>query len=120
MKDNNLEQRTFDFSVSVIQLLKSIKYSKVNDVIKHQLAKAATSVGANYGESQGAFSKEDFKFKISICFKEARESNYWLRIIKAVNISTDNKLDVLIGESLELKKIFASIMKKLNDKEKDK
>ncbi|MFH1094309.1 MAG: four helix bundle protein [Candidatus Omnitrophota bacterium] len=116
-KDNNLEKRTFDFAVSVVKLLNSIKYSTTNDVIKYQLAKAATSVGANYEESQGAFSKDDFKFKISICFKEAKESNYWLRIIKAIDISHDKKLDFLIQESLELKKIFASIMKKLNDKE---
>lgn len=118
-KDNNLEKRTFDFAVKVIELLNSIKYSKVNDVIKYQLAKAATSVGANYEESQGAFSKDDFKFKISICFKESKESNYWLRIIKEVNMSSEKQLDYLMQESLELKKIFASIMKKLNDKKEN-
>ena len=68
-KKNDLEKRTFDFAVEIINFLKSIKYSKVNDVIKYQLAKAATSVGANYEESQGAYSREDFKFKISICLR---------------------------------------------------
>jgi four helix bundle protein len=110
----DLEERTFNFSIKVINFLKLIKYSKINDVIKYQLAKAATSIGANYEESQGAFSKDDFKFKISICLREAKESNYWLRIIKAVNVAEGKKLDYLIQESEEFKKIFGSIMKKIH------
>lgn len=113
-KEKDLEERTFDFAVEVIKFLKSIKYSKGNDVIKYQLAKAATSIGANYEESQGAYSKDDFKYKISICFREAKESNYWLRIIKATEIFTGEKLECLIKESAELKKIFGSIMKKIH------
>lgn len=109
-KNNNfenkkdLEERTFNFSVEVINFLKLIKYSKVNDVIKYQLAKAATSIGANYEESQGAFSRGDFKFKISICLREAKESNYWLRIIKAINIAKDKKLDHLFKNQKNLRK----------------
>ena len=110
----DLEERTFKFAVRVIQFLKSIKYSKENDVIKNQLAKSATSIGANYEEAQGAFSKDDFKYKIGICFRESKEINYWLRIIKATNISNNEDLDYLIKESLELKKIFGSMMKKIH------
>jgi hypothetical protein len=117
-KDNNLEKRTFDFAVEVLTFLGDIKYTTINDVVKYQLAKAATSVGANYEESQGAFSKDDFKFKINICFRESKESNYWLRIIKAIKISDSKKLDYLIQESVELKNIFGSIMKKINDQKK--
>ena len=110
----DLEERTFKFAVRVIQFLKSIKYSKENDVIKNQLAKSATSIGANYEEAQGAFSKDDFKYKIGICFRESKETNYWLRIIKATNISDNKDLDYLIKESFELKKIFGSMMKKIH------
>ena len=78
------------------------------------MAKSATSVGANYEEAQGAYSKEDFKYKTGICFKEAKESNYWLRIIKATAISDSEKLDSLINESYQLKNIFGSIMKKVH------
>lgn len=105
-KRRDLEKRTFDFSVEAINFLKEIKYSKINDVVKYQLAKAATSIGANYEESQGAYSKEDFKYKISICLREAKESNYWLRIVKATNIAKGKKLEHLIQESSEFKKIF--------------
>jgi len=114
-KNNDLEKRTFDFAVAVLTFLGKVKYTTVNDIVKYQLAKAATSVGANYEESQGAFSKDDFKFKISICLRESKESNYWLRIIKAVKVSESKELDHLIGESDELKKIFGSIMKKINN-----
>ena len=116
-EDNNqprdLEQRTFVFAVNIINLLKKVKPTKINDVVVYQLAKAATSVGANYEESQGAFSKDDFIYKISICFREAKESNYWLRIIKAANIYPGKKLEYLIQESFELKNIFGRILKKV-------
>ena len=49
--------------------------------IAYQLAKSGTSVGANYEESQASQSKEDFYYKIGICLREARESNYWLRLL---------------------------------------
>lgn len=119
MKENesckkDLEQRTFRFAVQVIQLLKMIQYSKENDVIKYQLAKSATSIGANYEEAQGAYSKDDFKYRMGICFKVAKETNYWLRIIKETKISSCDELDYLIKESTELKKIFGSIMKKIH------
>ena len=113
-KRRDLEKRTFDFSVEAINFLKEIKYSKINDVVKYQLAKAATSIGANYEESQGAYSKEDFKYKISICLREAKESNYWLRIVKATNIAKGKKLEHLIQELSEFKKIFGSTLKKIH------
>ena len=113
-RNTDLEQRTFRFAVDVVKFLKSIKYSKENDVIKYQLAKAATSIGANYEEAQGAFSKEDFRYKTSICLKEAREANYWLRILREADIANSDKLKNLIQESYELKNIFGSIMKKIH------
>jgi len=113
-RNNDIEKRTFRFSVDVIKFLKTIKYSKENDVIKYQLAKSATSIGANYEEAQGAYSKEDFKYKIGICFRESKESNYWLRIIKATEISNSENLNYLLQESREIKRIFGSIMKKIH------
>ncbi|MCF7804239.1 MAG: four helix bundle protein [Candidatus Marinimicrobia bacterium] len=116
----DLEERTFKFAVTIIKFLRKLPYSKENDVIKYQLAKCGTSIGANYEEAQGAFSKSDFKYKIGICFRESKESNYWLRIIKAANIAKSEEIDYLVNESKELKNIFGSIVKKMNDKEKVK
>ncbi|MDP8298488.1 MAG: four helix bundle protein [Candidatus Tantalella remota] len=112
MAYSDLEERTFDFAVKTIHFLRILPYSREIDIIKQQLAKSATSVGANYEESQGAFSKEDFRYKIGICFREAKESNYWFRIIDAIGVMQGDQLDYLIQESCELKKIFGSIYKK--------
>ena len=114
VKGTDLQERLFNFAVKVIKFLKRLPYSKENDVIRYQLAKCATSIGANYEEAQGAFSKEDFRYKIGICFKESKESNYWLRIIKAANISDNQDLDYLIQESNELKNIFGKSMKTMS------
>ena len=112
----DLEERTFKFAVDVILFLKTIKYSKENEVVKYQLAKSATSTGANYEEAGGAFSKDDFRYKIGIYLKEAKESNYWLRIIKATNMSKSEGLDCLIQESFELKNIFGKSLKTMSEK----
>ena len=112
MENRDLLERTFDFAVRVIRFLKGIPYSKEHDVIRYQLAKPATSIGANYEESQASSSKEDFCHKIGIVLRETRESDYWLRILKASNIADSRDLDALIQESEELKRIFGSIFAK--------
>jgi len=114
MKDRDLEDRIFNFAVEVIKFLKTLKHSEENNVIRYQLAKAATSIGANYEEAQSAFSRDDFKYKIGICLKEAKESNYWLRIIKTAGLSEGDELGYLINESTEIKNIFGSILKKIH------
>jgi four helix bundle protein len=109
----DLEKRLFNFAVAVIKFLRKLKRSKENEVIRYQLAKSATSMGANYEKAGGAISRSEFKFKIGICFKEAKESNYWIRIIKAAGISQSRELEYLITESGELKNIFGQSMKTL-------
>lgn len=80
--------------------------------IRYQLSKSATSSGANYEESQAGSSKPDFTNKVRITLREMRESNYWLRIINAINDNLKNpsELQWLIKESTELKKILGSIV----------
>ncbi len=109
---NDLSARLFNFALNVLILLKGIKYSEVNRVIVNQLAKSATSPGANYEESQAASSKSDFINKVNIALKEMRESNYWLRMIKAMRIAPLKEIDLLINESEELKKILGKIVSK--------
>ena len=111
MRENDLKNRIFCFSIDVLKMLGTIKAGKEYDVIKYQLSKSATSAGANYEESQAAVSKADFINKVGISLKEIRESNYWLRIIKSLFPKTE-KIDYLSGESVELGKILASIILK--------
>ncbi len=111
----NLKDRLFDFAVKNLELLTALDFSPESKVLRTQLAKAATSSGANYEEAQAGCSKSDFLNKISISLKEMRESNYWLRIIKKViklEHDKDRILDELILESVELKKMLGSIIVK--------
>ena len=114
MKENDLLERTFSFGVRCLKLLRTLPNSSEYQIIKYQLGKSATSVGANYEEAQAGSSKADFKNKIRIALKEARESNYWLRVLKALEDTSNEELDALVNESKELKNILASILKKLN------
>ena len=112
-KKNDLCERLFEFSVAVIEFLKTLPYSPENKTIRTQLSKSACSSGANYEESQGGSSKADFANKVRISLREMRESNYWLwiikRTVKEINVSD---LDYLIKESGELKSILGSIVQK--------
>ena len=108
-----LLKRTFNFRVNCLLFLDKLSRKKKFKVPRYQLAKSSTSLGANYKESQAAEFKKDFIHKIGIVLKEARESNFWLRVIKAVSLN-DNDIDrstiqTFLNESLELKKIFSTI-----------
>ena len=110
MQNNNLLDRTFKFEVNCIIFLRTLPRDFEYNVIKLQLTKSSTSIGANYEESQAGSSKADFKNKVRISLREARESNYWLRVIKALERSENEQLESLIQESKELKNILASII----------
>lgn len=114
MKENDLLGRTFDFGVRCLKLLRTLPNSSEYQIIKHQLGKSSTSVGANYEEAQAGSSKADFKNKVRISLKEIRESNYWIRILKALDENPNEELIFLEKESNELKAIFATIINKMN------
>ena len=115
---NELAQRLFDFSVRSLKLTSDLPNTPEFKVIRYQLAKSATSSGANYEESQAGSSKTDFTNKIRISLREMRESNYWLRTISAISIKyyDTKELSALIEESNQLRKILASILNKMTNK----
>lgn len=108
--ENDLLNRTFLFGVAVIKFLRTLPDTNDLKIIKYQLVKAATSIGANYEEAQAGSSKADFINKVNIALKEARESNYWLRMLSALEGEKDELL-LLIKESNELKNILGAIVK---------
>lgn len=114
MVENDLTMRLFNFAVRTINFLKTLPESPEVKVIRYQLIKSSSSSGANYEEAQAGSSKADFTNKVRISLREMRESNYWLRLIKATIDKTFdiNELEWLINESSELKKILGSIVQK--------
>ena len=116
---NDLNKRLFNFIIRVVKFLKTINNSPINNVFITQLTKSSTSTGANYEEAQGGYSRADFRTKVSISLKEMRETNYWLRIIKSVEISANvDELNYLINESDELMRILGSIFSKTRPQNK--
>ena len=114
--NEKLRERLLNFSVKIIQFLKSIPYKKEYDVLRYQLSKSATSIGANYEESQASTYKE-FINKNRIALREANESIYWLKIIQRLQIGNKENLENLISECKEISNIFGSIVSKSDRKQ---
>jgi four helix bundle protein len=112
---NDLQKRLFSFAKDIILLVRKLPKGKEYEVISYQLIKSATSSGANYEEAQGAVSKADFANKIGTSLKEMRESNYWIRIIIAVN-EVSHGWSEMNNESSELMKILGKIYTKTSVK----
>lgn len=110
-KHYDLEDRMLAFAQAVRAFVKQIKRTICNIEDGRQLVRASGSVGANYIEANEALSKKDFRMRIKISRKEAKESRYWLRL---VDMYGDDRLekrrDELIQEATELASIFSSIL----------
>lgn len=112
-KTYDLEERTAKFGESVIGLLKEIPKNEITRPLISQLIRCATSVGANYCEADDAESKMDFKHKIGICKKEARESKHFLRMMAIAEPTFKDQLVIQWNEAKELNLIFNSIFQKV-------
>jgi len=108
----NLEKRTRRFAVKIIRLSCSLPDTPEARVIRNQITKSGTSIGANYREANRARSVADFKNKIKICESEASETQYWLEIIMEVGWLSREKIKFEDEECSELLAIFTSIGKK--------
>jgi four helix bundle protein len=108
-----LENRTKVFAISIIRLSVSLPNIPEAKVIKNQITKSGTSIGANYREANRSRSKPDFSNKIKICESEASETVYWLELIADLKWVDAIKLQLINTEANELLAIFTSIGKKL-------
>jgi four helix bundle protein len=106
----DLEERTAQFTENIIELCKSIPKNIINTSIISQLIRSSSSIGANYCEANGASSKKDFRNKIYICKKEAKETKYWLRILGKTDESIRERCQKLWNEAQELTLIFSKIV----------
>ncbi|SDR82310.1 four helix bundle protein [Christiangramia echinicola] len=110
MKENIIRTKSFNFSVKIVKLYKSIVAEKKEFVLSRQLIRSGTSIGAMVRESEQAESRADFIHKLSIALKEANETDYWLDLLKESDYISDleyNEVKEDIGEILKLlTKIF--------------
>jgi four helix bundle protein len=118
-KKFDLEERTANFAEEVIDLVKSIKETAVNNRIISQLVGASGSVGANYCEANEAESKKDFIHKIGICKKETKETRHWLRLLARTNPERKEEIRKHWQEAQEILLIFSKISQSSRGKKFD-
>jgi len=106
----DLEERTALFGENIIDFVKTLPINPINSELIRQIIKSGTSIGANYMEADAAESKKDFRHKIAICKKEAKETKHWLRMIAKANQERKDKCKELWSETQELTLIFSSII----------
>jgi len=109
-KENIIQKKSYEFALNVIRFVRKFPRTNGGFVVGQQLLKSATSIGANVEEAIGGFSKSDFTHKMNIALKEAREANYWLRLVRDSGMVKDD-VECLITESEEIRKILTAIVK---------
>jgi four helix bundle protein len=106
-----LERRTLVFGVRIIRLSTHLPSTPEGKVVKKQITRSGTSIGANYREANRARSRADFKNRIAICETEASETQYWLEVIRETGWLPWEDLESVHAECSELLAIFTSIGK---------
>jgi len=109
----NLLERTKKFGIEVIKISSKLPRNPAGFAVAGQVVRSSTSVGANLIEAQEAVSKKDFLYKMNFCLKEAKETKYWLEVIKDSSLLKTENLVPLLQENDEIVKILVVTLKKL-------
>ena len=118
-KRRDIVERTFGFSLRVVRVCQACERSPASRSLVGQLLRSATSVGANVEEAQAGQSRADFLSKMSIACKEAREANYWLRLLSASDLLPVSESRELLDESHEIVAILTAIVKRTKESKGD-
>ncbi len=112
MKTENVVQtKSYAFAVRIVRLYQHLSSSKKEFVLSKQVLRSGTSIGANVEEAIGGQSRADFIAKLSIAYKEARETSYWLRLLKDTGYLTDAEFESIHTDAEEVCRIIGSIQK---------
>jgi four helix bundle protein len=110
-RDNIIRNKSYNFAIRIVELYKYLKDNKREFTLSRQILRSGTSIGANVEEAIGGQSKKDFISKLSIAYKESRETNYWLRILRDTNFITDKEFNSVTNDLNEVQKLLVSIIK---------
>jgi four helix bundle protein len=108
-KENIIQEKTFAFAIRIVNLYKFLCEEKKEFVLSKQVLRSGTSIGANIEESIGGQSDKDFFTKITIAYKEARETVYWLKLLLATNYLNQEQSDSLLNDADEICRILGKI-----------
>jgi len=115
-RDNIIQEKSYAFAVRIVNLFKHLAENKREFIISKQLLRSGTSIGANVEEALGGQSEKDFFAKLTIAYKEARESRYWINLLTDTDYLTPTQSTSLLTDIEELLKILGSILKTLRAK----
>lgn len=116
--ENAIQEKSFAFAIRIVNLYKYLTTTKNEYVISKQLLRSGTSIGANIEESIGGQSQSDFLHKISIAYKEARESMYWIKLLQATDYLKAEEAQSLLKDIEVICKIIGKIQLTLKSKER--
>ena len=111
MKENIIQKKSYAFALRIVNLYKYLSGQKKEYVLSKQVLRSGTSIGANVEEAIGGQSKKDFLNKISIAYKEARETAYWLKLLNDSGYLKTNEFESVFADLQEIQKIIAKIQK---------
>lgn len=117
-KQHTVREKSYRFAVRIVKLCLWLKENKHYE-LSGQLIRSGTSIGANVEEAAAGNSRKDFFYKMAIASKEARETHYWIRLLKDCDILTEAQSASLLTECEELVKMLTSIVKTGNSKTKN-
>jgi len=119
MKSNNVVlEKSYAFAISVVKIYQFLSEDKREFVLSKQLLRSGTSIGANIEETVGAQSDKEFFSKLTISYKECRETRYWIRLLTDTSYLTSDHSKPLLMDVEELMRIIGAIQKTMKLKMK--
>jgi len=107
--DNIIQEKSFKFAVRIAKFSKLIREKK-EDELARQILRSGISIGANVKEAIGASSHKDFIHKMTISYKESRETIYWLKLLFHSDVISKIEFDSLYNDAEEIIKIITKIL----------
>jgi len=111
MKENIIKEKSYAFALLIIKVYKKLSIEKKEFVLSKQLLRSGTSIGANIEEATGGISKKDFIAKLHISFKEAKETQYWIRLLYDSEYLSKEDFGYLMPACDEILRILSAILK---------
>ena len=116
MKENSILSKTYSFALRTIDLYKYLSKEEKEYTLSKQILRSGTSIGANSEEAAGSISKKDFRAKFFIAYKEARETHYWIRLLRDSGYIDPKLAGSLLNDLDEILKIIGAILKTVSGK----
>jgi four helix bundle protein len=115
-EDNVVREKSYAFALRIVKVYRYLTEDKREYVLSKQLLRAGTSVGANVEEAVGGQSEKDFAAKLTVAYKEARETHFWIRLLRDSDYLSSPQADSLLADTDELLRIIGSIQKTMKSK----